>query len=204
MSTRLYLVRHGETHWNALKKFQGHSDIPLSSVGQRQAQELAHHIKKKDIKFDGVYCSDLIRAVKTAKILLGHTGYTLKKAKRLREINFGVWEGYTIEQIQSQYRELLGQWYQDPFTVTIPHGENLSDVAQRAGTQIIEIVKKHVEQDVLLVTHGGVIRVIVCKILGINMNQFWRLRIDNCSLTVLNFPDGDITNGILELFNFTS
>lgn len=201
MGTRLYLVRHGETHWNAVKKFQGHSDISLSAKGRQQAASLANFMQKKGITIDAAYSSDLRRTLETAEILLQKSSATNIALKDLREINFGEWEGFTSKELYFHYPEKLAQWWQSPSTTRIPGGENLTDVMQRVTPCLAKILKAHVNENVLLTSHGGIIRVVISYVLGIDINQYWRLRLDNCSLSILFFPAGDIKQGILELYN---
>lgn len=204
MATRLYLVRHGETHWNAIKKFQGHSDIPLSPKGRQQAITLAKYMQQRGIAIDAAYSSDLCRTVETAEILMQHSNIPITTIRQLREINFGEWEGYTLEELHGNYPEQLGKWWQDPLTTRISGGESLADVVERVIPEVKNMIKNHPEQNVLLASHGGVIRVIISYVLGINMNQYWRLHLDNCSLNVLHFPSGTIEQGVLELYNQTA
>jgi alpha-ribazole phosphatase/probable phosphoglycerate mutase len=161
-------------------------------------------MQQRGITIDAVYSSDLCRTVETAEILLQHSNIEITSTKELREINFGEWEGYTLEELHSNYPEQLSKWWQSPLTTRISGGESLADVVERVMPQVKNIIKNHREQNVLLASHGGVIRVIISSVLGINMNQYWRLHLDNCSLSVLYFPSGDIDQGVLELYNQTA
>ncbi|MBM7854487.1 alpha-ribazole phosphatase/probable phosphoglycerate mutase [Desulfohalotomaculum tongense] len=201
MGTRLYFVRHGETQWNAVKKFQGHSDITLSPVGREQAERLAQYMQKFDI--NAAYASDLSRAKETAEIIAGKFNIPVICKQQLREINFGNWEGLTIEEITDRYKETVEQWWKNPSATPIPGGEVLSDLVKRVMAAISDIIAEHPGQNVLVVSHGGVIRSIICHIMGIDLNEYWRLQMNNCSLSILYFPDGEIKKGILELFNFS-
>jgi alpha-ribazole phosphatase len=201
MGTRLYLVRHGETQWNAVNKIQGHSDIPLSLDGRRQAEKLEKLISNLNI--DVVYSSDLIRAVTTAEIILSELKLPINKHQNLREINFGHWEGCTFKEINEKYQEAASRWRQDPDIINIPGGEKLSEVVQRTMAVIYSIINDHPDQNVLIVCHGGVIRAIICSIMGIDLKRYWRLRLENCSLSILHFPDNVVSNGTLELYNYT-
>ncbi len=201
MGTRLYLVRHGQTEWNAVRKFQGHTDVPLSPFGRNQAAHLAKHLKK--IKFDVGLTSDLIRAKETALIIIGKSNLELKTDIRLREINFGEWEGLTLEEIKSAYQDIVQKWWNEPVNTLIPGGEMYSEVAKRAMVSVEKIVENYPNKNVLLVSHGGAILSIICSIMGIDLNLYRRMRLDNCSLSIIHFPDNRVDNGILELFNCT-
>ncbi|MTI79450.1 MAG: alpha-ribazole phosphatase [Firmicutes bacterium] len=199
MSTRIYLVRHGETEWNALKKFQGHSDISLSDVGRLQATRLANHMVK--YKIDAAYASDLSRARETAEIIAEKFDIPVVCKKQLREINFGCWEGLTISEIKANYHGIVTKWWEDPAGTQIPDGEIFTDLVKRVILSLEEIICKHSGQDVMVVSHGGVVRSIICHVLGINLKEYWRLQLNNCSLNIIDFPDSQLKNGILELFN---
>ncbi|MEG6522394.1 alpha-ribazole phosphatase [Desulfotomaculum sp. 1211_IL3151] len=198
-ATKLYLVRHGETEWNAGGRFQGHSDVPLSNFGRQQAERLA--LSLKQTKIDAFYSSDLSRAMETAQIIVKEHGTQVNYLPDLREINFGVWEGLTYDQISQNYGNLSVQWRSNPLDTQIPHGEKLQDLAERCQRAINEIINQHAGENVLVASHGGVIRVIVANALGFDLNHFWKLRLDNVSLTVLEYYGQQ--KAILELFNDT-
>jgi len=117
---RLYLARHGETDWNAAQRFQGWSDIPLNEVGRKQAAALADRLSVQ--YFDVVYCSDLQRAIETAKMIvkLSDCKPNLHSDPRLREVHFGDWEGLTYDAIKEKYPEVLTAWENDIYKTARP------------------------------------------------------------------------------------
>ena len=198
MGCRLYLVRHGETAWNSEMKFQGHSDVPLSGRGREQARRLAGRLAKN--KIAAFYASDLRRAMETAAILAEPHRLPVEACPSLREINFGVWEGLTRQEIKEKYGELAGRWRQDPLHLRIPKGENLKDLADRVNETMAEITRRWLDdREVVVVSHGGPIRVFITTLLGMNLNFYWRLRLDNASLNIVDC--GKPAQGILVLFN---
>lgn len=199
MKTKLFLVRHGETSWNAGGRFQGHSDIPLTDRGKLQAESLANRLNKK--KIDSFYSSDLIRAQETAEILAIPHKLTVHSMKELREINFGQWEGLTSQEIAENYSEISSEWWSNPLTTQIPSGEKLQDVVYRCKEAIAKIIEDQAGNNNVIVAHGGVIRVIVGSALGLDLNMFWKLRMDNVSLSIIEFHGRD--KAILELYNDT-
>lgn len=199
MRTRLYLVRHGETAWNAGGKFQGHTDVPLSDNGREQAKALA--IRLNEEKIDAFYSSDLSRARETAEILALHHNLPVNYLPELREINFGVWEGLTIKEISDNYAEISSRWWASPLTIQIPSGESLQEVVNRCNSAVKDIVANHQDETVVIAAHGGVIRVIVASALGLDLNDFWKLRLNNVSLTILEYHEPN--KAILELYNDT-
>lgn len=198
MGCRIYMVRHGETDWNATSKLQGHSNVPLSDNGRRQAELLGKRLAA--LKFDGFYASDLTRAYETARIISQHHGsQEIKTLPELRELNFGLWEGLSISEIKGRYPEEIKQWWETPLVTRIPGGESLGEVVKRTVAAVKKIVENHVQGNVILVSHGGVIRSVVGTVLGMDMNKYWRLRQDNACLNIVDFPEWD--KGILMLFN---
>jgi alpha-ribazole phosphatase/probable phosphoglycerate mutase len=186
LACRIYLVRHGETAWNAQLKFQGHADIALSPKGLVQAEKLSRRLAKCEIA--AVYASDLTRAYETARILARPHHLDVIPCCAFREINFGLWDGLTIEEIKKDYRELLRQWWHGPLETRVPQGETLDEVVNRVNRLVKEIVVKHATQQIIIVSHGGPIRAIVGTVLGMDLNQYWRLRLDNGCLTIIDFP----------------
>lgn len=198
MGCRLYLVRHGETAWNSEMKFQGHSNVPLSERGRAQARLLARRLANNPIT--AFYASDLKRAYETAMILAEPHGLPVEPLDSLREMNFGVWEGLTMSEIKEKGGGLAERWWSDPLHTRIPAGETLKDLACRVNETISRIIRRYLNgQEVVVVSHGGPIRAFIATTLGMNLNFYWRLRLDNACLNIIEFRD--IDQGILVLFN---
>ncbi|HZK17852.1 MAG TPA: alpha-ribazole phosphatase [Clostridia bacterium] len=187
MSCRMFLVRHGETQWNVDFRFQGQSDIELTDKGEMQALKLGQTLA--DEKISAIYSSDLSRAVKTAEIIAEHHELNIKKIPELREINFGIWEGLTYDEINTSYSDLYKKWRGNTIEVKIPKGESLAEVAERSVGAIHRLVGQHNDESIIVVAHGGVIRCIVSDVLRMDLNHFWRLRLDNTSVSVVDFLD---------------
>lgn len=197
MTCRMYLVRHGETTWNASGKIQGFTDVPLSDLGREQAQLLARRLANK--KIDCFYSSDLKRAYETASIVAQPHNQDVMTTPALREMNFGVWEGKTAQEINASYPGQLKNWWVNPMDMNIPQGEKLQDLAARCMYEIKSIINKHNNETVLVAAHGGSIRSIICCVLGINLNEMWRLYLDNACLNLVDFPQWE--KGALRLLN---
>jgi len=150
-STRLILVRHGETDWNAEGRYQGQADPPLNARGREQARRVAQKLRDKGV--DVIYSSPLKRALETAKAIADETGAPLFIEPRLMEINQGVWEGKHVSDIQREYPEIFRQWEEDPWHTHIPGGETLQQVQERVYAAIDDIIERHQGQTVVLVTH---------------------------------------------------
>jgi broad specificity phosphatase PhoE len=184
---RLLLARHGETAWNAERRFQGSTDIPLSGRGRAQAEALAGALR--GYRVTAAYVSPFVRAMETAELALKGTGVPVRVLDELRELSLGTWEGCTVDEVRAQAGDPYVAWLRAPHDCPPPGGEPLPVVSERVRAGIDRIAAAHPRgDDVLIVAHGGVISVYACHLLGCDFNQLWRLRVDNCSLTVVRPP----------------
>jgi alpha-ribazole phosphatase len=186
--TKLILIRHGETVWNAEKKFQGHTDIALSDIGLQQASQLADRLAKE--KIAAVYSSDLNRAFVTAETVADRHGLPVSGLPSLREIKFGDWEGLTYTAIHEKWPSQLSGLFTSPAEIVIPGGESFYELKLRAAGAIAELVAKHQDETVVVVSHGGTIRTIFCSILDIHLNHLWEIRQDNTAVNIIEYYDG--------------
>ena len=120
---RVILVRHGETIWNEEQRYQGASDPPLSERGELQARRLAARLASESIGL--IYSSDSTRALQTADQIAAHHGRQVRADPRLREMDFGDWEGLTYSEIRERYPQALARWQGDPLATSPPGGESL-------------------------------------------------------------------------------
>lgn len=186
--TRVIMVRHGQTAWNLAQKYQGHSDIELSEAGIRQAELVAARLANEPIQ--AAFASDLGRAYQTAKTIAKNHKLPVHKVAELREINFGIWEGLTYDQIYSGWPELIEQLYQKPDEIQIPGGETFRELKQRAAGCLQRLVAEHEDSTILLVSHGGTIRTLLCAALDIHLNHIWQIKQDNTAVSILEYHDG--------------
>lgn len=187
--TRIFLVRHGETEWNKSMRYQGHRDIHLSDEGRRQAEKIAARLSKENI--DAAYSSDLSRALETAKTISKFHNLTVNIVTELKETNFGRWEGLTYKEIDEQFHEVMDGWRTNPLETKIPGGESLGDVAKRCRTGMEKIINENPGKNVLVVAHGGIIRIIAATALGMTLNDYWKIKQDNVSLNIIEFYGQD-------------
>jgi broad specificity phosphatase PhoE len=183
---RLLLARHGQTDWNADRRFQGHTDTALSERGRAQAHALGRALRGHRVT--AAYVSPMRRAVETAEIALADAGIPFTPIEALRELSLGAWEGCTVDEIRQQDGDPYAAWLRAPLDCPPPGAEPLHDVRDRVLAAVEEIGSTHGDGDALLIAHGGVISVYACHLLGCSFNQLWRLRVDNCSLTVAKPP----------------
>ncbi len=195
MTTRLLLVRHGETDFNAQKRFQGQMDITLNANGRCQAIALAKKLTNEHI--DIVVSSDLKRASETAAIVMADRAVEIVCDGRLRELNFGTWEGMTYAEIQASDPQALATWEGDLMYIAPPGGETVSQFSSRVRSVLRAIQAKYTGQTILIVAHGGVLQLVLCTLLGLSAERFWQFRLQNASLSEVTLhPAGAIIQNV--------
>ena len=185
--TEIILIRHGETEWNSQQRMQGHSNSDLSSVGQAQIQALGQWMK--NVPFYHIYSSDSLRAKQTAEAITQFSGHELKIDLRLREKNLGVFEGLTSEEARDRHPEVFRLFKTAGSKYVIDEGESTQQLQDRALEIVDEIRIKHPEERVLLVTHGGFIRVVMKHSLGLSLETPTRFLIRNTGVFRLVWED---------------
>ncbi|MEA4847321.1 MAG: histidine phosphatase family protein [Clostridiaceae bacterium] len=185
--TRLYLARHGETEWNRNGMVQGRTDVELSPKGIIQAELLAKRLLKE--KIDVIYSSSLKRALKTAEIIAGYKQCEIIESDKYHEICFGPWEGMTLTEVKEKYSEHFRVYREDPVNFKLPGAETFMDLTERTYNAIIEIVSLHKGSNILLVSHGAAIKAAIIRILGMDIIDYKKFRIDNASISILEFSE---------------
>lgn len=179
---KIFCVRHGETEWNRMGRFQGRTDIPLSDEGLRQAGYAAKALAS--VKLDSVWSSDLSRARETAEKIAVFHGLEVKEKPDITELSHGAWEGKRADEIESLWPGMLDMWHKKPDSVTMPGGENLEMVRLRAVKGLSSIMDSGGE-NIVLVSHDALLKVLLCHILGCPLSCFWKFQLGNCSITVI-------------------
>ena len=184
----IYLVRHGETEWNAAGRFMGgQSDVPLNERGRLQAAALAPKLAQEVSEWGRVISSDLCRARETRDIVLAGADYAVTEDARFREIYGGRLEGLTREEQQVQFPDWWRQSRQESSDgVRFPEGESFEDLRRRVVAAIEESWPSS-EGPMLVVTHGGVIQAVLADILNLSREYRDRIRVDNCSVTAVRW-----------------
>ncbi len=178
---RLILVRHGETMYNAQRRFTGQSDVPLNSLGERQAVVLGECLATEHL--DVIVTSDLERTRVTAGAIARNHRLPIQEDIDLRELAFGEWEGYTYDEVLAKDANLAALWRVDPSKYAPPGGETVAQLRDRCARALNRWQTQYPEASVLWVTHGGLIGVLLCHVLGIDLKRRWQFRHDNASIS---------------------
>lgn len=189
-----YIVRHGVTEWNALKKVQGSVDIPLAEEGIRLAEKTGEALK--DIPFDICFSSPLTRARQTAELILGNRNIPVILDKRIQEIDFGVLEGTQfLDKNGTVTNEQMDIFFNHPMEFTRPeNGENIEDICRRTREFWEEKIQDPSLQNstILVTSHGCAVRALLKNVYE-NKDDFWHGRVPpNCGVNIVEVIDGNV------------
>lgn len=197
--SKLFLVRHGNTELNSAERYWGRSDVKLSAAGIRQAERLRDRLAVE--KIDAVYSSNLERALVTAEIIASGHQLAVITCTELREVNFGQLEGLNFSEISRLYPEVAKLWAERSTKLKYPGGESLVKFNNRVSKFLSKLDKHTVGETILIVAHSGVLRTLVCQLLGIDPQRRWQIRLDLASLSILETHQ---QGAILSLLNDVS
>ncbi len=194
MFTKVYLIRHGETEGAESNRYKGHTDVPLSKNGIEQIKKTSAFIFETEKRRDGeelsaIYCSDLSRAVKSAEIIAAPHSIKPIVIRHLRELNFGIWEGMSFDEIKEKYPSEFEAWAGNPLRFSPVLGESAIELKERVLKAFNEILREHDGEKIAIVTHGGVTRVILCHLLEIPLENIFRIEQDFGALNIIEFYD---------------
>jgi len=217
MDTTLYLVRHGETEGSETKRYKGSIDVPLSEKGIEQIKGssafIQTHLEKTvfskhmsylkaihssgeeasphpaDSRLNAVYCSDLSRAAKSAGIIAEPYGLRPVETPALRERSFGIWEGMTFTEIKEKYPAEFEAWAGNPLQYSPIEGESTLGVRDRILPALTGILDSHKGENIAIIAHGGVNRIILCHFLGIPLENIFRVEQDYAAVNIIEIWD---------------
>lgn len=183
----IYLLRHGDSRQDEIKRYIGQADLPLNAEGRAHGscwqRELAH------IPLERIFCSDLNRSLETARIIAEGRSEPVQPLHKLREIDLGAWDGLSFDDVQRLYPSEYERRGADMVTYRTPGGECFADLAARVVPLFMEIVAGS-SGNLLIVGHAGVNKVIICHILGMPLENLFRICQDYGCMNVINF-DGN-------------
>jgi broad specificity phosphatase PhoE len=170
--TIILIARHGQSDWNATRRWQGHADRPLTEKGREQGHALAARLAHIDL--DAVYSSDLRRARDTAAVVAENQGLEVRELPELREVDVGSWSGLTRAEAEERFPEGFARWKQG--YPGWQDGETYEAMTDRVIAAVKEIAREHLDGRVLIVSHGGPIRAMHAEALGLDVHAYRRLR----------------------------
>jgi len=200
-ATRVFMVRHGVTVLSAEDRFAGATDVALSDEGREQTRRLAERLS--DEKIVAVYASPLGRTAETAQILAAPHELEVQTRDGLREISHGRWEQMTRREVEEKFPDEAAEWERDPYTFAPVGGESGLTVTARALPVLVELVRKHPGENILVVSHKATIRLLLSSLLGFDPRRY-RDNLDQkpAALNIVDFRDA--IRARLTLFNDTS
>jgi len=185
---RIVLVRHGQTEWNKFERFRGRVDIDLDETGRKQAEAAAEKIAQWEIS--AIYSSPLKRTMTTAQFAAARLGLAVQPLEEINDMDFGEWQGLSIEETRRKYSSLFDLWRYRPEKLEIPGAETLEDVRKRVLVAIDEVTAKHEDETIALVSHRVVCKVLLCYILGLDNSHFWQIAQDTTAINLFEIWDG--------------
>jgi 2,3-bisphosphoglycerate-dependent phosphoglycerate mutase len=188
LSTRLVVVRHGETQWNIASRIQGHADSPLTPAGEAQAEAIAGRLARE--RFDRLVSSDLGRAWRTAQAIAARTGHAIVADARFRERNYGVAEGLTYGEIGVHYPEIFSRVRDTDPDYVVPGGESRRQLFERVRDAFESLARGAEGLRIAVVCHGGVLAALYRHVHGIPVGASQAIPIPNASYNALAFEDG--------------
>ena len=195
------MVRHGATVLSAEDRFAGATDVDLSDEGREQTRRLAERLSHE--KIVAIYASPLGRTIETANILASPHKLEVQTSDGLREINHGRWEEMTRREVEQKFPEEAAEWERDPYTFAPLGGESGLQVTARALPVLIDLVRTHPGENILVVSHKATIRLLLSSLLGFDPRRY-RDNLDQkpAALNIVDFKDP--VRARLTLFNDTS
>lgn len=183
--TSIYIVRHGQTAWNKEEIFRGRTDVPLDETGLKQAELVGEYFKGMEI--DAIYSSPLSRALQTAQKIAQFNDLKVQPLPGSIDMSFGKWEGRPHQEIREKDSKTYRQWVEEPHLVRLPGGESLDDVRVRAMAALEEVIRKHPEKTLVLVSHRVICKVLICAVLGLDNSHFWQITQDTTAINLIQY-----------------
>ncbi len=181
------LVRHGESAWNCVGRYQGRIDIELSPLGRDQVALVGQRLA--GLRLSAIYASPLRRAMDTARAIAAFHNLEIVPEEEITEIDHGVWSGLLRDEIQEKFAEDLETWINKPTLLRVDGAETLEEVAERANRSIGNIVQRHPGQTIVVVSHDLVIKVIMALAIGMDLDRVWFIKLDNASVSELEYGE---------------
>ncbi len=183
--TRLFIIRHGQVVNHHEYRYNGHFDVDITELGIVQMTNLSRVLSKESVS--AVYSSDLTRSVKGALIIGKELGIEPVQVQVLRELNLGRWEGLTREEAVERFPEEASFSFKDLATSKVKGGESLGELRERVLPAVDSIIERHHGEAVCIVAHGGVNRVVLCDAMGLDIENFFKIKQDYGCLNIIDY-----------------
>lgn len=168
---KIYITRHGETEWNTVKRMQGQDNSPLTELGRKQAEWLYNRLK--ETRIDIIYSSSLVRALDTAYILKGERDIKVIPTDALKEIYLGSWQGCLADEVEKNYPEQHRYFWYEPELYVPIDGETFEDLISRVSFWFQDILEKHANEDILIVSHAIVLKALINYVNNGDIKTLW-------------------------------
>jgi broad specificity phosphatase PhoE len=196
--TKIYLIRHGQTEWNKGQIFRGRIDISLNERGSKEAEVILGVMKDNNIS--AIYTSPLKRSIETARPMAEFFNLEIVPIDGLIDINYGDWQGLTMDDVRKRYKAQYNQWIKTPNLVRFPNGETLDEVQERSFYAFKEIVKKNPGKTIIVLPHRVINKVLLCALLGLGNSHFWDIKQDTGCINLIEYSGGRF---VISLINDT-
>ncbi len=195
-ATRVHLMRHGQVEGFELRRYNGQADVTLTALGEQQSQNYRERLK--DLSLTAVYSSDLQRSAFGGQLIGADHGLDPVQDLRLRELHIGDWEGLTWDEIQHRWSREWQARLDDLVNVAPPGGESLLQMAQRVRSVMTELLERHPGEEIAIVAHGGVNRVLLLNAIGAPLTQMFHVEQSYGCLNIIDYwADGYATVQLL-------
>jgi probable phosphoglycerate mutase len=199
--TKIILVRHGHVEGISPERFRGRADLALTAAGRRQAEATARRIQATWTPV-AVYTSPLSRCRATGEAIGRPFGLSPQPIEGLIDIDYGNWQGLTPDEAKSRWPRALDTWYRAPHLAQIPAGETLQGLLSRTVAALREVIERHQTEEVVVVGHDSVNRVLLLHALDLPLSRYWRLGQDPCAINEIEFrEDGFTIRSLNETFH---
>jgi len=183
--TRLIFIRHGHVEGLHPERFRGRLDLPLTELGQRQIQATAQTVAAT-WQTAAIYTSPLKRTRDTADAIAQACGSSCSVLAQLNDIDYGAWQGQAHSDVEKAEPQLYARWFSTPHLMRFPKGESLQDVVARTATVVFDVLERHAQETVVLVSHDSVGRALFLQLLDQPLSAYWRLALSPCSISVID------------------
>ena len=185
--TQVVVIRHGRTEWNRVERFRGRADLGLDDVGIRQAQATVERIAGWNVS--ALYYSPLNRTTTTANIIAGRLNITAEPLPGIIDIDYGGWQGLSPEEAAKKDKDLYTLWLQKPHLVKFPGGESLEEVRERVASSVNNLVERHPDDTIAVVSHKVVCQILILHFLGMDTSRFWQIGQDVSAVNLFEVKD---------------